>query len=1240
MRKNLYIASLTLLILIFSISFVSASEIDSNDAQIGDNSIDYYVDLGGDDNNMGYENSPFYSINKAIAESKPSDNVNIHLCEGTFKGENNTMITINKAHLNRGGSITIHGAGADKTFIDGSFAYYIFDIKSDSVVTLSDLSIINCKSITGGAITNMGSLSILNSGFNNNHAINKGGAVYSTDSASLIVKDSMFINNTAKQGGAIYTQKSDLSVDSSKFVENHVETDTLLDANGGALCIGSYIRNVPSVVNSIFINNSAISKYPHHAYEYTSGGSIYMQRCNLNNISFINSKVEDVYYHDAKGGSYYFDSTKYLNTLTNILRINSSVDGVLEQDIYPSDINSSNIIFISPKGNDITGDGSKNKPYATIAHGIELNNGKVNNLEINLLHGIYKGEGNTNLDLPGSMNIKIIGLNSTFDGENNNTLLRTTQFINSGKYELINLTITNFKGQSNGYEKEDNIGIIHTYANMLVNNCIFTNNNGSIITNFDGSNLIINNSLFEKNYGRILYNFDSYSKIINSIINNTEINNKCAIIESHQNSLDDSELSIVNSCILNSKGLGGYTLELGGVKCNIVNSLVANSLTENDIVSYYESPVNIINSSFINGGGFKNEIKWNVSMGNFIGNRDLLFKCSNSFKNVFNTILISDNKKSVKFDGNAIKMFNSGIYDNIIFNVANTNNIDLNHNYWNGLNPSELIKSNYDVLPTLWIVKSISASNLYNGSFNVKLNYKLNNNRDYDVSNTPIGECKFVLNYDFNSISGVLNKSGFEYICDVGENDLDAEVIFEDNTVLSIYVQNIHESKSIIDLSTNSCDLGDNLDISIGVVDVKTNKLISEGNLNLYLNDELIAIYTLTGDTLTKSIKVNGTKCLNNISVKYLGNSDFTDSNDSKIFLIKSIPLDTELTGNNLVKYYKNGSRFEVLLKDVLGNCLDGKDVEIVINGMSYARQTNKQGVASIAINLNPGEYDVISKFNGDNSYNGSAIIHNNISVLSTLNGNNLTKYYLNASQYYVQVLDGLGNPIKNRNVTMNIHGVFYTRLTNDEGFARLNINLDPGTYILTAYHPDTGLSYSNTINVLSRIKTTNIGMFYKDGTGFDAVLCDETGNMLVNTDVTFNIHGVFYTRTSDSSGIAHLNINLLPGTYIITSYLGKNIISNTIHIDPMPVMITLSNVNIERGNYYQVKFNDAKGKPIVSQDAAIKVNDKINIVKTDGEGIASLKMDYAPGIYHVESGLIADVYESKSIYADIRVMG
>ena len=181
-------------------------------------------------------------------------------------------------------------------------------------------------------------------------------------------------------------------------------------------------------------------------------------------------------------------------------------------------------------------------------------------------------------------------------------------------------------------------------------------------------------------------------------------------------------------------------------------------------------------------------------------------------------------------------------------------------------------------------------------------------------------------------------------------------------------------------------------------------------------------------------------------------------------------------------------------------------------------------------------------------TYNGASV-ENNIEVLPTLIAQDLVKYYRNASQFYVSLIDGEGNPVKNTEIRMNINGVFYDRTTNENGTARLNINLNPGEYILTAIDPLTGLQMSYTITVLPTLNASDLEMSYKDGSSFNVLVLDGQGNPLANAAVTFNINGVFYTRYANSSGIAKLNINLMSGKYIITSEYDELRISNTITI-------------------------------------------------------------------------------------------
>ena len=69
----------------------------------------------------------------------------------------------------------------------------------------------------------------------------------------------------------------------------------------------------------------------------------------------------------------------------------------------------------------------------------------------------------------------------------------------------------------------------------------------------------------------------------------------------------------------------------------------------------------------------------------------------------------------------------------------------------------------------------------------------------------------------------------------------------------------------------------------------------------------------------------------------------------------------------------------------------------------------------------------------------------------------------------------------------------------------------------------------------------------------FRAYLCDGQGNPYPDQNVTFNIHGIMYQRTTDSDGVAALNIKLSAAadTYLITSMYNGCTISNKIIIKP-----------------------------------------------------------------------------------------
>ena len=322
------------------------------------------------------------------------------------------------------------------------------------------------------------------------------------------------------------------------------------------------------------------------------------------------------------------------------------------------------------------------------------------------------------------------------------------------------------------------------------------------------------------------------------------------------------------------------------------------------------------------------------------------------------------------------------------------------------------------------------------------------------------------------------------------------------------------------------------------------------------------------------------------------------------------------LSGNDTQSYYNDGTAFKVVLSDKDGNLLSNKSVIFNVNGNNYVRITDNDGIASIAINLNPGSYNIASFFNGTDDYQSSST-NNTINVLSTISGYDIEKYYKNDTQYYATFIDADGNFLNDVAVTFNINGIFYERKTNAQGTARLNINLLAGDYILTAINPINGEMSSNKIIVLNTMYASDVVKFYKNDTQFYVHLVNGEGNPLANQNVDFNINGVFYTRTTNEEGTARLNINLNPGKYIISTIntINGEIYSNNIVVLPT-ITATDLNMRYKDGNKFTAHLLDDMGNPLAYSDVTFNINGVLYTRVSDNDGNASLNINLDTGEY------------------------
>ncbi|MGV8132823.1 MAG: Ig-like domain-containing protein, partial [Methanobrevibacter sp.] len=302
-------------------------------------------------------------------------------------------------------------------------------------------------------------------------------------------------------------------------------------------------------------------------------------------------------------------------------------------------------------------------------------------------------------------------------------------------------------------------------------------------------------------------------------------------------------------------------------------------------------------------------------------------------------------------------------------------------------------------------------------------------------------------------------------------------------------------------------------------------------------------------------------------------------------------------------------------------NQLSYQNLEVSSNGSisdNYSYNFNGEYSGSGVIKSNYENNDVIGS---QQISNNDVISEPQSSVSNTvLSGNDTTLYFKNGTTYDVKLTDITGKALANQTVSFLINGKLYNRTTGSDGVASMNINLVVGKYKITASYAGSSLygssSVTNLVEVLSTISANDVVKFYKNGTQYYAKFVDGNGNPLVNAEVRFNINGVFYTRNTNGSGIAKLNIALYPDKYILTAYhpngeaKGYNI----------TVLSTINSSDIikyfRNGTQYYATFYDGMGNPLINETVRFNINGVIYEKRTNDKGTANLTISLYPGNY------------------------
>ena len=512
-----------------------------------------------------------------------------------------------------------------------------------------------------------------------------------------------------------------------------------------------------------------------------------------------------------------------------------------------------------------------------------------------------------------------------------------------------------------------------------------------------------------------------------------------------------------------------------------------------------------------------------------------------------------------------------------------------------------------------------------NGDFKVN---KVDSSVAVNVNNIKVGEeLTITVNVPSDATGDVtVSVDGKEYKVAI-ENGKAVKTISglkaDDYTVTVKYAGDNNYNEANADAEFSVSKISDyNMDISVPEIKEGVNSTIgvdlpkdATGTVTVEIDGKKYTANVIDG---TANVIVSGLSAGDyNITTVYSGDAKYDSlTKKGNVTVIPNINVNLDVS--DVEMFYHDGTRLIAKLTDFQGKPIVNATIYFSINGVTYAKTTDANGTASMGLNLDSNVYPVTVTYNGSAFY--SKISKNiTVTINSSIIADDLVKMYQNATRFYAKFMGSDGKVLANTQVKFNIHGVFYTKTTNNDGVADLGIMLRPGTYILTAYNPVTGEQQGFNITVKSLIVQNDLTKYYMNASKFQATIYDKNGSLAVNKNVTFNIHGVFYTRTTDENGVVSLGISLRPGEYVITTMYEGLDLGNTVTV--LPTLVTHDlNMKYMDGSNFTAQTLDGQGNPLANQNVSFNVNGVFYHKVTDDNGFASLTIRLMSGKYIITS--------------------
>ena len=420
--------------------------------------------------------------------------------------------------------------------------------------------------------------------------------------------------------------------------------------------------------------------------------------------------------------------------------------------------------------------------------------------------------------------------------------------------------------------------------------------------------------------------------------------------------------------------------------------------------------------------------------------------------------------------------------------------------------------------------------------------------------------------------------------------------------------------------------------VALSVSTIHASEVNTTDSYAVAQDDTYVSVYNSAVDDDSSNDNILKSDNSDILSTDAESNSLLKSENNADVLAASNTTIDKSktITSKDITKYYKGTAKYSAKFLDTNGKALKNTNVKITLNGKSFTKKTDTNGVATLSIkSLKPGTYKAVTT-NPKTGYSFTTTIK----VLSTISAKDISKVYTDGRKFYATFLKSTGKALANKNVKFKLNGKTFTKKTNSNGVASLSLkSLKVGTHKITSYNVD-GLTKTKTIKVVKSTTSSLTASAYtflkSESKTISVKLLNKFGYAPgAGKIIKFTVNGKSYDAKTNSKGIAKLKLpSLKEGVYTVKyKFAGNNFYkasstSSKVTIIPSktPTFTVKSTTTFGKGSNIPFKVALTSGSiPLANKKVTLTVKSNTYTETTDSNGIVSIPIDLAVGKYTIK---------------------